>query len=389
MLGRGDSQKFWALRHVDLHVQRGESLAVIGPNGAGKSTLLQVLAGIIKPSEGVVDVIGHVSGLLTLGAGFDKELTGRDNILLGGAFLGLDDAVTRQLLPSIIEYAELGDFIDAPLKTYSSGMRARLGFAIATSVDPDILLLDEVLATGDANFRAKSKARVIEIVSAAKAVVLVTHDMNWVTEYCNRAILIERGELVMEGEPAAVVELHQVHTEEARARTGGRGRGGRRRPEDRPRPLAVQRRRTTAITALTAPRTPATARAPFQSSSVRTLPSTLRAITTPAKLCRSNVTWLATTFATAVCSMCTSRASMSRTYDWRTCASPARESATTTHRRGHPVGACDRDAAHGDRDLLGLDPADPALVDVDTLGAHDVGAAVLDGEDVDIDVGRV
>ena len=163
--------------------------------------------------------IGHVSGLLTLGAGFDKDLTGRDNILLGGAFLGLDDAVTRQLLPSIIEYAELGDFIDAPLKTYSSGMRARLGFAIATSVDPDILLLDEVLATGDANFRAKSKARVIEIVSAAKAVVLVTHDMNWVTEYCNRAILIERGELVMEGEPAAVVELHQVHTEEARART--------------------------------------------------------------------------------------------------------------------------------------------------------------------------
>ena len=219
VLGRGGSDKFWALRHFDLHVQRGESLAVIGPNGAGKSTLLQVLAGIIHPSEGVVDVYGHVSGLLTLGAGFDKDLTGRDNILLGGAFLWLDDAVTRQLLPSIIEYAELGDFIDAPLKTYSSGMRARLGFAIATSVDPDILLLDEVLATGDANFRAKSKTRVIEIVSAAKAVVLVTHDMNWVTEYCNRAVLIERGELVMEGEPAAVVELHQLHTEEARART--------------------------------------------------------------------------------------------------------------------------------------------------------------------------
>ena len=218
VLGRGQVDKFWALRHVDLHVRRGESLAVIGPNGAGKSTLLQVLAGIIRPSEGVVDVRGHVSGLLTLGAGFDRELTGRDNILLGGAFLGLDDAVTRELLPSIIEYAELGEFIDAPLKTYSSGMRARLGFAIATSVDPDILLLDEVLATGDANFRAKSKTRVIEIVAAAKAVVLVTHDMNWVTEYCNRAILIEHGEMMMEGEPADVVELHRVHTEEARAR---------------------------------------------------------------------------------------------------------------------------------------------------------------------------
>jgi len=218
MVGRGHAEQFWALRHVNLRVQRGESLAVIGPNGAGKSTLLQVLAGIIRPSEGAVDVVGHVSGLLTLGAGFDKELTGRDNILLGGAFLGLDDAVTRDLLPAIIEYAELGDFIDAPLRTYSSGMRARLGFAIATSVDPDILLLDEVLATGDANFRAKSKTRVIEIVAAAKAVVLVTHDMSWVTEYCNRAILIERGVVVMEGEPADVVETHRVHTEEARAR---------------------------------------------------------------------------------------------------------------------------------------------------------------------------
>lgn len=219
MVGRGRAEKFWALRHLDLRVQRGESLAVIGPNGAGKSTLLQVLAGIIRPSEGAVDVFGHVSGLLTLGAGFDKELTGRDNILLGGAFLGLDDAVTRELLPSIIAYAELGDFIDAPLRTYSAGMRARLGFAIATSVDPDILLLDEVLATGDANFRAKSKERVIQIVAAAKAVVLVTHDMNWVTEYCNRAILIERGEMITEGEPADVVELHQLHTEEARARS--------------------------------------------------------------------------------------------------------------------------------------------------------------------------
>ncbi len=158
LVGRGPVDQFWALRHVDLRVRRGESLAVIGPNGAGKSTLLQVLAGIIHPSEGAVDVVGHVSGLLTLGAGFDKDLTGRDNILLGGAFLGLDDGVTRELLPAIIEYADLGEFIDAPLKTYSSGMRARLGFAIATSVDPDILLLDEVLATGDANFRAKSKA---------------------------------------------------------------------------------------------------------------------------------------------------------------------------------------------------------------------------------------
>jgi ABC-type polysaccharide/polyol phosphate transport system ATPase subunit len=215
---RRSSEQFWALRHVSFELLHGESLAVIGPNGAGKSTLLQVLAGIIHPSEGVVDVRGHVSGLLTLGAGFDRDLSGRDNILLGGAFLGLDDAVTRELLPSIIEFADLGAFIDAPLKTYSSGMRARLGFSIATSVDPDILLLDEVLATGDATFRAKSKARVIELVRAAKAVVLVTHDMGWVSEYCNRALLIEQGLVVSEGPPAEVVALHQQHTEEAKAR---------------------------------------------------------------------------------------------------------------------------------------------------------------------------
>jgi ABC-type polysaccharide/polyol phosphate transport system ATPase subunit len=213
---RTPPEQFWALRHVTFRLQAGESLGVIGPNGAGKSTLLQVLAGILSPSEGSVDVRGHVSGLLTLGAGFDTELSGRENILLGGAFLGLDDRRTRELLPSIVEYADLGEFIDAPLKTYSTGMRARLGFAIATSVDPDILLLDEVLATGDATFREKSKARVIELVRAAKGVVLVTHDMNWVTEYCNRALLIEKGRLILEGAPEEVVEVHRQHTEEAR-----------------------------------------------------------------------------------------------------------------------------------------------------------------------------
>jgi ABC-type polysaccharide/polyol phosphate transport system ATPase subunit len=218
ILTRKPIEKFWALRHVSIQLVHGESLAIIGPNGAGKSTFLQVLAGILRPSEGMVDVRGQVSGLLTLGAGFDQELTGRENILLAGAFLGLDDAVTRELAPGIIEYADIGDFIDAPLKIYSSGMRARLGFAIATSVDPDILLLDEVLATGDATFREKSKQRVIELVKAAKAVVLVTHDMQWVTEYCNRAILIEKGRTIVEGEPEEVVEIHLQHTAEEKAR---------------------------------------------------------------------------------------------------------------------------------------------------------------------------
>jgi ABC-2 type transport system ATP-binding protein len=217
VVSRQQVEAFWALRHVSFNLLRGESLGVIGPNGAGKSTLLQVLAGIITPSEGAVDVRGHVSSLLTLGAGFDAELTGRENILLAGAFLGLDDDLVRELLPSIVDYADLGQFIDAPIKTYSSGMRARLGFSIATSVDPDILLLDEVLATGDADFRTKSKQRVIDLVRAAKGIVLVTHDMSWVTEYCNRALLLERGQVIMEGEPAEVVQLHEERSAQRKA----------------------------------------------------------------------------------------------------------------------------------------------------------------------------
>jgi ABC-type polysaccharide/polyol phosphate transport system ATPase subunit len=217
VITRHPPERFWALRHVNVRLAHGESLGVIGPNGAGKSTLLQVLAGIMRPSEGSVEVRGAVSGLLTLGAGFDLELSGRDNILLGGAFLGLDDKVTRELMPGIVEFADLGAFIDAPIKTYSSGMRARLGFSIATAVNPDILLLDEVLATGDATFREKSKARVIELVKSAKAVVLVTHDMSWVEEYCNRAILLERGALIIEGSPSEVVATHLERTAQAKA----------------------------------------------------------------------------------------------------------------------------------------------------------------------------
>jgi ABC-type polysaccharide/polyol phosphate transport system ATPase subunit len=230
-VARDEVEQFWALRDVSFRLVHGESLAIIGPNGAGKSTLLQVLAGIIRPSEGAVDVRGHVSGLLHLGAGFDVELTGRENILLAGAFLGLDDAVTRDLSPAIVEYADLGQFIDAPLKTYSAGMRARLGFAIATSVDPDILLLDEVLATGDATFRAKSKARVLELVRDSKAVVLVTHDMAWVKEYCNRALLLESGHVALEGSPDEVVAVHRQHTEEAKQRKAAEARAAGLAPE--------------------------------------------------------------------------------------------------------------------------------------------------------------
>jgi homopolymeric O-antigen transport system ATP-binding protein len=214
---RQGETSFWALREVSFTVRHGESLGIIGPNGAGKSTLLQVLAGIITPSEGDVAVDGHVSSLLTLGVGFDEELSGTDNIRLAGAFMGLDHRLVEEKLPGIVDYADLGEFIDASIKTYSSGMRARLGFAIATAVEPDILLLDEVLATGDAAFREKSKQRVGELVREAKAIVLVTHDMNWVTEYCNRAMLIEKGHIILEGSPEDVVALHQERSAERRA----------------------------------------------------------------------------------------------------------------------------------------------------------------------------
>jgi ABC-2 type transport system ATP-binding protein len=214
---RGDGDKeFWALRNVNFNISSGESLAVIGPNGAGKSTLLQVLAGILMPSEGSILVRGRISSLLTLGAGFDQDLSGRENIRLAGAFLGMTAREIEERIEPIIEFADIGEFIDVPIKTYSSGMRARLGFAIATSLDPDVLLLDEVLATGDQVFRAKSKARVLELVKGAKAIVLVTHDMAWVTEYCNRAIMLERGKVVIEGDPAEVVRLHQENSERIR-----------------------------------------------------------------------------------------------------------------------------------------------------------------------------
>jgi len=210
---KGD-RSFWALKDVTFQVRQGESVGVIGPNGAGKSTLLLVLAGIIQPSEGVVTSNGHISTLLSLQAGFDQDLTGRENIALAGALLGVAHKEMQDRTEDIIEFADIGAFIDAPLKTYSSGMRAKLGFSIATAVDPDILLLDEVLQTGDEVFREKSRQRIIDILRAAKAVVLVTHDMSWVTGFCTRAILLEKGRVVMDGDPQAVVDLHLEHSAE-------------------------------------------------------------------------------------------------------------------------------------------------------------------------------
>jgi ABC-type polysaccharide/polyol phosphate transport system ATPase subunit len=203
---------FWALRNVDLTVRRGEAVGVVGPNGSGKSTLLLALAGIIQPSEGVVEANGHVSTLLSLNAGFDSDLSGRENIALAGALMGIDHKVMEEITPGIISFANIGTFIDAPMKTYSSGMRARVGFSIATAVDPDILLLDEVLQTGDNAFKKKSRRRIAEVLQTAKAVVMVTHDMSWITAFCTRAILLDKGQIVREGDPDEIADIHEEDT---------------------------------------------------------------------------------------------------------------------------------------------------------------------------------
>ena len=204
---------FWALRGVNMTVNRGEAVGVIGPNGSGKSTLLLALAGIIQPSEGVVEAHGHVSTLLSLQAGLDEELSGRENIALAGALMGIDHSLMDEITPGIISFANIGAFIDAPMKTYSSGMRARVGFSIATAVDPDILLLDEVLQTGDNKFKEKSRRRISEVLQTAKAVVMVTHDMSWVTAFCTRAILLDKGQIVAEGDPEEIADMHEDDAE--------------------------------------------------------------------------------------------------------------------------------------------------------------------------------
>ena len=206
---RRNAGHFWALRGVDLTIRRGEAVGIVGANGSGKSTMLLALAGILQPSEGMVEVSGHVSTLLSVNAGFDNELTGRENIALAGALMGIDEDVMAEITPGIIKFANIGSFINAPIKTYSSGMRARVGFAVATSVDPDILLLDEVLQTGDNKFKQKSRRRIAGVLQTAKVVVMVTHDMSWITAFCNRAILMDKGKIIADGDPEEIADMHE------------------------------------------------------------------------------------------------------------------------------------------------------------------------------------
>ncbi len=205
--GKG-AKEFYALRGVSLQATAGDVIGVIGKNGSGKTTLLKTLGGICTPDRGCVRIAGSVGCLLSFGVGFNNQLTGRENIYLNGTFLGIPKRTIAERCDEIVAFAELEDFIDAPVKTYSAGMRSRLGFSIAAHLDPDILLLDEALSTGDAAFRKKAGTILDRYCHSDKLVVIASHNMELIRRSCTRAIWIEKGEIRMEGEPDEVIDAY-------------------------------------------------------------------------------------------------------------------------------------------------------------------------------------
>ncbi len=205
LVTRSKAEDFWALRDVSATVEEGSTLGLIGHNGSGKTTLLKCIAGILRPSEGTIRTRGRMAALLELGAGFHPELTGRENVYLNAAFLGLSRRETARVYDDIVSFAELEDFMDNQVKFYSSGMLVRLGFAVAVHVDPEILLIDEVLAVGDESFQQRCVERVREFQRDGRTIVFVTHALDTVVEICDRALMLDHGSLQMDGGPAEVV----------------------------------------------------------------------------------------------------------------------------------------------------------------------------------------
>lgn len=210
-LGRGTKQTriVNALDGVNLDIDYGSVLGVVGANGAGKSTMMRVISGILPPTSGRVEVYGKVSTLLALGVGFNKQMTGRQNVILGGLASGLSRDEIEAHFEEIADFAELGDAIDAPMRTYSSGMYARLAFSVAAIVEPDILIVDEALSTGDAKFKEKSLNRMKELRTADRALILVSHALATIEDLCNEVIWLNKGKLMARGKPADVIAEYQ------------------------------------------------------------------------------------------------------------------------------------------------------------------------------------
>ena len=201
--------EFWALKDVSFTVEKGDRVGILGLNGAGKSTLLKVIAGVFKPTEGSVTKSGKLAPLLELGAGFDPQYTGKENIYLYGSVLGYSKSFIDEKYDEIVEFSELKDFIDVPIKNYSSGMKSRLGFSIATVVSPKILILDEVLSVGDAKFRKKSEKKVMSMFDAGVTVLFVSHSLEQVKRLCNKAMILDKGQLIAYGNIDEVAQQYQ------------------------------------------------------------------------------------------------------------------------------------------------------------------------------------
>lgn len=201
-------QEFLALKNISFEIKRGEAWGIIGTNGSGKSTLLKLISGILKPYKGSVEVNGSIAPLIELGAGFDMNLTARENIYLNGTLLGHTKKFMEEHFDEIVDFAELWDFLDVPMKNYSSGMQARLGFAVATMVRPDILIVDEILAVGDYKFTQKCNARMREMLDSGTTLLLVSHSIDDVKTMCNRAVWIDKGNMMMQGDAQEVCDAY-------------------------------------------------------------------------------------------------------------------------------------------------------------------------------------
>ena len=202
-------KEFYALKNINLTIRQGESWALIGTNGAGKSTLLKLICGILAPHTGSIKVTGNIAPMIELGAGFDSNLTAKENIFINGAVLGHSRKFMKEQYEKIVDFAELQDFMELPIKNYSSGMRARLGFAVATIVEPDILIVDEVLAVGDAKFQEKCRKRIAELLEHGTTLLFVSHAKPPVLELCKNAVWLDHGEIKMIGTPEAVYEAYE------------------------------------------------------------------------------------------------------------------------------------------------------------------------------------